>query len=127
MMRSEKGQATVELALSMTVIALLLFGMVDFGRILYANTVLTFAGREAARAASLGGSDAAVRDAALRAATALETSRVAVAVSPAASERRRGNYATVEVTYTLDVITPLMAEIIPNPYTVRTRTAMRIE
>jgi len=126
-MRSEKGQATVELALGLTVVALLLFGMIDFGQIMHAKTILNHAGREAARAASLGGTDADIRDAALRSASGLSTDKIVVAIQPGPAERKRGTYANVELRYSISIETPLMAGIIPNPFPVKASASMRME
>lgn len=52
-MKSEKGQALVEFALVLPVILLLLFSMIDFGRVLYAKSELTGICQEDARHASI--------------------------------------------------------------------------
>jgi Flp pilus assembly protein TadG len=50
----DRGAAAVELALVLPLLLLLLFGIVDFGRMLHAQITLTEAAREGARAESLG-------------------------------------------------------------------------
>jgi Flp pilus assembly protein TadG len=126
-MKSDKGQATVEMALCLTVLVLLLFGMIDFGRIFHAYLTLDHAGREAARAASIGLDDSKIRESGLRAASSLDTTKVTFDLSPAPTDRKRGSYITVSLTYSVDIITPVMAKIIPNPYQLKNKTVMRVE
>lgn len=54
-MKTEKGQTLVETALMLPVLLLLLFGIVDFGRIIFTYLTLDHAGREAVRYASVQG------------------------------------------------------------------------
>lgn len=51
--RSQRGQALVELALSITLLMLLSLGIVEFGRILMITNVVTHAARDGARAAAV--------------------------------------------------------------------------
>lgn len=51
LLRSNAGQALVELALSLTILLLLVCGIIEFGRALYIKNTLTNAARAAARAA----------------------------------------------------------------------------
>ena len=50
----ERGAAVVELALVLPLLLFVLFGVIDFGRMLNAQLTLTEAAREGARAAALG-------------------------------------------------------------------------
>ena len=58
--RTDRGAAAVEFALVLPLLVMLIFGIVDFGRMLNAKITLTEAAREGARAASLIGRDAGV-------------------------------------------------------------------
>jgi hypothetical protein len=51
---TDEGAAAVEFALLLPILLLLVFGIVDFGRLLNAQITLTEAAREGARAESLG-------------------------------------------------------------------------
>jgi Flp pilus assembly protein TadG len=51
--KADRGAAAVELALVLPVLLLVLFGIIDFGRMLNAQLQLTEAAREGARAAAL--------------------------------------------------------------------------
>ncbi len=126
-MKSERGQSTVELALTLTVLMLIVFAIVDFGRVFHAYLTIEHAGREAARAASVGGSDTRIRDAAFGAATGLDQTKVGMTIYPSQSERKRGTYTKITLEYEIDISTPLMAQIIPNPLTIDNQTVMRVE
>lgn len=54
MTRTDRGAAAVEMALVTPLLLLMLFGIIDFGRMLNAQITLTEAAREGARAVSLG-------------------------------------------------------------------------
>ncbi|TLS35574.1 TadE/TadG family type IV pilus assembly protein [Pseudalkalibacillus caeni] len=126
-LRSQKGQATVELALSIVLLMFIVFGIVDFGRIFHAYLVLDHAGREAAREASVGKTDIEIKQSALTAAPSLDSDLFSISVSPDLANRKRGEYATVTLDYSVDVSTPLLAEIIPNPFKIESKTVMRVE
>lgn len=51
---TDRGSAAVELAIVLPVLLLLVFGVIDFGRMLNAQITLTEAAREGSRAAALG-------------------------------------------------------------------------
>ncbi|MEY4573690.1 MAG: hypothetical protein RLZ10_2992 [Bacteroidota bacterium] len=51
-MRSKKGAAAVEFALILPLVTLLLFGIIDFGRLFFVQISLTSASREAVRTSS---------------------------------------------------------------------------
>lgn len=53
---SEKGQSLVEFALVLPVFIVILFGIMEFGRIWETVNVMTSAAREGARIAAIGGS-----------------------------------------------------------------------
>jgi len=57
----DRGAAAVELALVLPLLLLVLFGIIDFGRMLHAQIKLTEAAREGARASALGQSNSSVQ------------------------------------------------------------------
>lgn len=125
-MRSEKGQSTVELALILPVLMMLLMGMLDFGVTLHAYLALEHSGREAARAASIGKSDAEVIEVA-RNAFSLEDHKMTVHLSPSQANRKRGVYATVTLSYPIDFLTPMIGRFFPSPFVISNHTVMRVE
>lgn len=127
MIKSQKGQATVELALSITILLLLIFGMFSFGRIFHVYLTLEHASREGARAASIGGTDAEIIEVVKRSSPSLDTAKLTITTTPSKTERTKGTYATVVVNYPVDVSAPLLESILPNPFNVQTKTVMRVE
>src|SRR4051794_18938215 len=69
---NERGTATVEFALLLPLLLLLLFGIIEFGRAYNAKIELTGAVREGARAAALGKTDDEVRGTVTAAAPSLD-------------------------------------------------------
>jgi Flp pilus assembly protein TadG len=91
----------VELALVTPFLLLLLFGVIDFGRMLNAQITMTEAAREGARAASLG-YDAGPRVTAV----ADSVGAVTVQTTPCAGDDTSAD-AVVEVTHAFEPATPI--------------------
>ena len=127
-MRNERGQSTVELALSMLVLVMLLFGLVDFGRVFHAYLTLDHAGREAARAAITGKSDTEIEAVVTNRIAGLDETKLQVSIAPVEADRVRGVDTTISLTYDIKIITPIIANIFPqNPFPLKTKTIMRME
>ncbi|WP_422444893.1 TadE family protein [Thermoanaerobacterium sp. DL9XJH110] len=127
--KSQKGQAMVELALILPVIVLILFGILEFGRIFYSYIVITYAAREGARAGAVGKTDAEII-ARVREAAPLpeaDTRLHIVKLEPGEADRMPGLPFTVEVAYDADLITPLFDSLLPDPVILKSRATMRIE
>ncbi|MHC1721443.1 MAG: TadE/TadG family type IV pilus assembly protein [Clostridiaceae bacterium] len=123
-MRNEKGQAAIEFALALPIIIFLLFGIVDFGKMLYTANTLNMLSQQAARIVSLEDvdtlTDEEVEDLVLDA----DNTHVSIDVSP--DTRDRGDYATVVVTYDdVQYITPLISNIMPE--SISSTSVIRIE
>lgn len=101
----DRGAAAVEFALVLPVLLLVLCGIVDFGRALHAQVVLTQAAREGARLAALGAPDTVTRTKA--AAGAL--SGVVVDVKTCPAKVTTATDAVVTVTYGFTFATPIDA------------------
>ncbi len=101
----DSGAAAVEFALILPIVLLVIFGIIDFGRMLNAQITLTEAAREAARATAL--IDAAAGQARFdRVAEStvgdLTPTIIACPATPDADDD-----AVVDVTYTFTFVTPL--------------------
>ena len=98
--KNQRGQTLVELALVLPVIILILFGILEFGRIFHSYIVITNAAREGARLGAVGKPDdeiiMRIREAAplYEAPTRLKVTRL----EPNQSGRTPGLPLTVEVT-----------------------------
>lgn len=100
----DRGAAAVEFALVLPVLLLVLCGIVDFGRALHAQVVLTQAAREGARLAALGAPDTVART--VDAAGALSGVEVGVTACPASLAAAD---AVATVTYQFTFATPVDA------------------
>lgn len=121
-----KGQTLVEFALILPILMLILLGIFEFSRVLGAWMSLTHASREGARDAALGGTDLQVEERIDAVSAGLDLSRIQVTVTPAAP-RNRGAMVTVQVDYSMDLITPIIGNIVGNPLNISTETTMRVE
>lgn len=129
MVKSEKGQAMVEFALVFMLLALIFCGIIDFGRTYNAYLALDHAGREAARAASIGETDVNINIVAKNAARHLDPNDLTITINPVEADgRNRGEYATVTLSYDIVFITPLVGKLFDdNRLTLESETVMRVE
>ncbi|MHA7295302.1 TadE/TadG family type IV pilus assembly protein [Arthrobacter sp. HLT1-21] len=108
--RSESGAAAVEFALVVPALLLVLFGIVEFGRVYNTQLQVTSAAREAVRVMAIEkDADVAVAAAILSAPgllPALSASQVSVSSCDSATE------TTVIVTYSVDLISGLFADAV---------------
>lgn len=128
--KTERGQALVEMALVLPILILIIFGIVEFGRILNAKLIVTGASREGARYAAVNGAtvtDTQISDMVKSAAPSLKPADVTVNISPAQSSRTRGVAVAVSVYYPVDIIAPVISAFTGDPYTVSAQTTMRVE
>ncbi|NUO60565.1 MAG: pilus assembly protein [Hamadaea sp.] len=108
--RCDRGASAVEFALVLPMLLLLVFGIIDFGRLLNAQIKTTEAAREGARAATVfAGTGAQRRSAAVGRVQAVDS---AIGVDQASSTfcdppLTANEDATVHTTYTFDWITPV--------------------
>lgn len=99
----DQGSAAVEFALVLPVLMLILFGIIDLGRMLNARITLSQAAHEGARAAAIAGDDAA-----LEAVTKVMGSMASGMDAPQIVGCSGGRAdATVTVTYHFDFATPI--------------------
>ncbi|WP_161487119.1 TadE/TadG family type IV pilus assembly protein [Neobacillus mesonae] len=119
-MKSENGQSLVEFALILPVLAMLLFGIVDFGRIFHAYLTIDHAGREAARAASVGKSKDEAEQIGKNAGSSINLTNVTVTAASS------GKNATVVITYPITFLTPIIKNIV-GEITLTDTTVMRVE
>lgn len=126
-MKSEKGQSMVETALILPIILLLLFGIVDFGRIFHAYLTLDHAGREGARLASIQSEDNVIKDRITASVAGLDDTKLTISIAPAgASTRPSGTDVTITLAYSIDFLTPFLDPLL-SPLTLTDITVMRVE
>ena len=120
----QRGQAAVELALSLPLLALLLLAMVQVGLVVRDQVLVTHAAREGARQAAVDPTPAGVRQAALAGAP-LRATRLRVELD-AAGPTPDGTRAEVRVSYRSPTELPLVGPLVPD-VTVASRASMRRE
>ncbi|HHX95652.1 MAG TPA: pilus assembly protein [Clostridia bacterium] len=128
LLKENRGQGLVEMAIVLPVFILLFFGIIEFGRIFNAFLVTKEASREGARLAALGHENSIVVDAARDAAGIFDSKAVEVSISPSdMSNRKKGNAVTVTVSYTVDLVAPVISGILGEEFPVSASTVMRVE
>lgn len=125
--KSQKGQAIVEMALVLPILLLIVFGIMEFGRVFNAYLVITNASREGARQGVVGGTDTQITDSVKAAAGTLDLSKLTVTINPTATSRVRGAQLTVQVGYSVKIYTPIISNIIGDPFPINAQTVMRVE
>ncbi|MEW6066623.1 MAG: TadE family protein [Bacillota bacterium] len=128
--QSEKGQTLVELSLILPIVIILLMGTIEFGRIFFTYLTVTHASREAARATVIytGKDDAFIKQKVQESASWLNAADLVVEVTPSSpASRTTGVSLTVSVKYPVQLYTPVLSDIMTNPFTVHAQTTMRIE
>lgn len=109
--RTGRGAAAVEFALVLPLLLMLVFGIVDFGRLFFAQVSVTQAAREGARLAALapalGYSNGTIQTRTAAAATGLGLTASAVTVTSCAAGDTQTKDAVVTVKYTLNFSTPM--------------------
>lgn len=126
MVKNDKGQATVELAFALVIFMVLLFAIVDFGRIFHAYLTLEHASREGARIASVGTADTDIRNRVKTTAGTLNTEQITIDITPTFESRSSGSYVTIQLSYPVTFSMPLINNTTER-FTLRSKTVMRVE
>lgn len=109
--RGEEGQATVELALTLPVVAVLLLAIVQVTVIVRDHVLVTHAARVAVREAAVDRRPASVVNAARSAAPGLKADRLSTETS---HHRGSSGTVTVAVTYVSETDVPLVGPLLPD-------------
>ncbi|MCD4713999.1 MAG: pilus assembly protein [Clostridiales bacterium] len=126
-LKKDDGQAMVELALILPVLLLIIMGIFEFGFMFNNYLTLNNVSREAARYASLGGTDAEAVVRAIEIAPNLDSDQLTIVITPSESNRGRGDSLEVVVTYQYSLLTPFLDGIISNGIPLEAKTVMRVE
>jgi Flp pilus assembly protein TadG len=102
----DRGAAAVEFVLVLPVLLLIIFGIIDFGRMLYTQITLSQAAQSAARAGAILGVDKGKTEG-QNAASGLDPSALQVAVTACADSTDNPPNATATLTYHFTFVTPL--------------------
>ncbi len=127
---NEQGQALVELALVLPILLLLLFGIIEYGRIMSAGLVVTHSARDAARFGAVGATDSEIieRIRTKTAATLYDASNpTKLTINTVRTMAGGGNDIQVDVSYAVTLYMPIISSITGNPLTVKGSSVMRLE
>lgn len=102
--RDDEGAAAVEFALVLPLLVLLVFGIIDFGRLYYEQITLTDAAREGVRVLALQGT---VADATTAVQDAASDTGVTVQTSSSTVPCTAGDTVTVTASESFSFLTPL--------------------
>lgn len=120
--REEGGQASVELALVLPLVMVLLLGMVQVGLLVRDQILVVHAAREAAREAAVDPAP----DAAARAASASSTLDGGRLTVQSSGRGAAGSRVRVDVSYRAPTVVPLVGAAIGD-LTLRASATMRVE
>lgn len=118
----ERGQSTVELALVLPVVVLLLLALLQVGLVARDVVLVAHAAREGARAAAADPDPEAAREAA-EAAAGLSADRLEVRTS---GRGDAGTRVRVQVTYRIPTAVPIVGRFLGD-HTARSTVTMRVE
>ncbi len=126
-MKSERGQATVEFALVLPILLLLISGILNFGWVFGNQLLAQNAAREATRYTAIHYYDSSTDDDRTVAAD-IVTSRAPTIGSPVVTLSVTGDTITVKVSSSVQLLTPLISELFPDgKCTITTQCVMRLE
>ncbi|MBZ4686825.1 MAG: hypothetical protein PWQ96_1316 [Clostridia bacterium] len=111
------------MALVLPILIMLIFGIIEFGRIYHAHLTLTSATREGARLGAVGGDVDSIEQRVKESAFGLNPDLITVNITTAA----RGNPLEVEATYPLEIYTPVFSQLLGEAFQVKGSTTMRVE
>lgn len=126
--RAESGQSLVEFAMVLPLLLMVLFAIIDFGRVYQGHVTLTNAVREGARLGAVGGSSSEI-------AARVKTTAPNMAPSVTTTiPSQAGGSVIVNATATVQLITPLGAIMnkffhgtMSNSFQLKAKADMRLE
>lgn len=125
--KNNRGQALVELALVLPILLLILFGIIEFGRVYNSNIIVANSAREGARVGVVGSTDSEIIAKVKETASTLNTSKLTINITPSSSSRVRGASLTVTVQYPVQINTPIISSIVGSTITLSSSSVMRVE
>ncbi|MBD0382375.1 TadE/TadG family type IV pilus assembly protein [Paenibacillus sedimenti] len=126
MIKDERGQSLTEFAVILPIFLLLVCGIFDFGRIMYAYMNMNNAAQETVRLGGLGKKDADMAAFAANYVHLGDPNKLKVTISPNDTARQPGDYVTVKLEYPLTFMTPVISKLLPAP-TVKAASTIRVE
>ncbi len=125
LIKSEQGQAIVETALIMPLLIMMIFGMVELGRLGNAYLAVTHAARHGARHGVVGGSNPEIIEKVKNASLPLDNEKISITIYPETG-RITGTDLSVTVAYPVELIIPFFPGL-SSPVNVESTVIMRVE
>lgn len=125
-LRSEKGQSLVELALILPILIVILFGIIEFGRVFHSYLVITHAAREGARYGIICKDAGMIKGKVEEVAVGIDLEPEDITINPT-NNITPGIPLTVTVNHEIELLTPVLADILPNPIQLTATSTMRAE
>ncbi len=125
--KNQRGQAMVEMALILPILILLIFGIIEFGRIFASYLMVNNAAREGARYAAVGATDAEITALVMQRSSALDEDQLTVNIDPPEGSRVHAQGVEIFVVYPVRVYAPVISNITGDPYLVSAQVTMRVE
>lgn len=118
----------VEMAFLLPVLIIILFGIIEFGRILGAFVIVQNLARDGVRAGVVGSTNAEIKDQIIDNAVLITINETDIEIDPLIdADRNLGDQLTVGINSDLELITPIISSIVPNPIELSAEYVMRIE
>lgn len=127
LIKPEKGQAMMELALVLPVLLLLLFGCVEFGSVFGAYLMVNNLARDGARYGVVGHTDPQITAQIINNRVWLDENKLEIDIHPAHSSRNKGDALQVTVSYEVELFSPGILKMLPNPWPVSGECIMSVE
>ncbi len=127
LIKNEKGQALLELALVLPLLLILVISIVEFGRIGHAYLTLSHAAREGARIGVTGVNDEVITNSVKNATTTLNQEDLYINTSPPFNGRVSGEEMQVILDYSISFYMPFIDLLLPNPLDLQGKAVMRME
>jgi len=126
--KSPRGQSLVEMALVIPILIIVLFGILEFGRIFHSYLVITHAAREGARFGVISKDVDQIKQKVRDTSGGINLQLGDIDVNPSANDNlTTGVPLTVTVDYEVELFTPVLADILPNPVPLSASSTMRVE
>lgn len=127
MMKSNRGQSLVELAIVLPILLVLVFAVVEFSRVLSAYLIIENLARDGARYGAVGHNDTEIANLIASKNPGLDSAVLTIAESPTFATRNRGDSLTVTLGYQVTLVSPFISAFLPNPYPLQTSCTMMVE
>ena len=115
----------VEMAIMLPLLLLILFAIIDFGRVLGAYMLIHDLARDGARTGVVGGTDTEIKNHIINNDSFLGIVNTDITIFPAT--RAVGESLTVRIDYDMDIMTPIISSLVPDPFPLSAQYVMRIE